>query len=118
MAELYNAEMKWDSENEERYLGSIPKYFHGWFRMLGLLVLSGNYHSPSEIKPTANMKVYLSIDKTFAFEGDTVTYTIDYRNYGSLEARDIVIRDTLHKDFVYVSSTVAEPMMPATNSVQ
>lgn len=119
MAELYRClEMKWDSENEERYLGSIPKYFHGWFRMLGLLVLSGNYHSPSEIKPTANMKVYLSIDKTFAFEGDTVTYTIDYRNYGSLEAKDVVIVDTLHKDFVYISSTGGGAYDAASNSVR
>jgi len=106
MAELYRClEMKWDSENEERYIKSIPFYFHGWFRMLGLLVLSGNYQAPSEIKPTANMKVYLDIDKTFAFEGDSVTYTIDYRNYGTLDAKDIVITDTLHKDFVYISST-------------
>jgi len=106
MAELYRClEVKWDSENEERYLESIPFYFHGWFRMLGLLVLSGNYHAPSQIKPSANMKVYLSIDKTFAFEGDTVTYTIDYRNYGSLDAKDVVIVDTLHKDFIYISST-------------
>lgn len=119
MAELYRClEVKWDSENEERYLGSIPKYFHGWFRMLGLLVLSGNYHAPSEIKPTANMKVYLAIDKTFAFEGDSVTYTIDYRNYGSLEARDVVITDTLHKDFVYISSTGGGVYDAASNSVK
>jgi len=119
MAELYRClEVKWDSENEERYLGSVPKYFHGWFRMLGLLVLSGNYHSPLEIKPTANMKVYLSIDKTFAFEGDTVSYTIDYRNYGSLDAKDVVIIDTLHNDFVYISSTGGGAYDAATNSVR
>lgn len=106
MAELYRClEMKWDGTGDDRYLGSVPHYFHGWFRMLGLLVLSGNHHSPLAIKPTANMKVYLDIDKTFAFEGDTVTYTIDYRNYGSLDAKDVVIKDTLHKDFVYISST-------------
>jgi len=119
MAELYRClEVKWDSENEERYLGSVPKYFHGWFRMLGLLVLSGNYHAPSEIKPTANMKVYLSIDKTFAFEGDTLTYTVDYRNYGSLDAKDIVIVDTLHKDFDYISSTGGGAYDAASNSVR
>lgn len=118
MAELYRClEMKWDSENEERYLGSVPKYFHGWFRMLGLLVLSGNYHAPSEIKPTANMKVYLDIDKTFAFEGDSVTYTIDYRNYGSLDAQNVVITDTLHKDFVYISSTGGGAYDAGSNTV-
>lgn len=119
MAELYRClEMKWDSENEERYLESVPKYFHGWFRMLGLLVLSGNYHAPLQIKPTANMKVYLSIDRTFAFEGDTVTYSIDYRNYGSLDAKDIVISDTLHRDFVYISSTGGGVFDAASNSVR
>lgn len=119
MAELYRClEIKWDSENEERYLESVPKYFHGWFRMLGLLVLSGNYHAPLQIKPTANMKVYLSIDRTFAFEGDTVTYLVDYRNYGSLDAKDIVISDTLHRDFVYISSTGSGVFDAASNSVR
>ena len=58
------------------------------------------------------------IDKTFAFEGDTVTYTIDYRNYGSLEAKDVVIVDTLHKDFVYISSTGGGAYDAASNSVR
>ncbi|MBN1578248.1 MAG: DUF11 domain-containing protein [Chitinispirillaceae bacterium] len=107
MAELYRTcETTWDATTPgDGYLTSVPFYFHGWFRLLGLLVLSGNYQSPSTVKPGANVKVYCAIDKTFAFERDTVTYTIDYRNYGSLDAAGTVIVDTLHKDFQFVSAT-------------
>ncbi|MBN1603145.1 MAG: hypothetical protein JW915_16170, partial [Chitinispirillaceae bacterium] len=107
MADLYRyLEIEWDVISAgDSYLTSVPEYFHGWYRLLGLLILSGNYHSPEEIKPTANTKVYLNIDKTFAFDNDSITYTIDYRNYGSLDAKDVVITDTLHRDFVYISST-------------
>jgi uncharacterized repeat protein (TIGR01451 family) len=107
MADLYRyLEIEWDVETPgDGYLTSVPYYFHEWFRVLGLLVLSGNYHAPDKIKPTTNTKVYLSRYRTFEFENDSVTYTIDYRNYGSLDAKDVVITDTLHKDFIYVSST-------------
>ncbi len=116
--ELYRSlEIKWDSDSGGKYLTSYPHYFHGWFRVFGLLLLSGNYQSPSEIKPTANTKVYLDINKTFAFEGDTVTYTIDYRNFGSLDAQDVKIIDTLHKDFIYISSTGGGTFNAASNTV-
>jgi len=107
MSEMYRQlELEWDVDTPgDGYLTSVPHYFHGWFRVLGLLVLSGNYHSPAQLVPTANMKVYLDIDKTFAFEKDTVTYTIDYRNYGSLDAQNVVIVDTLHPDFQFQSAT-------------
>ena len=107
MSDLYRyLEIEWDVQTPgDGYLTSVPVYYHGWFRLLGLLLLSGNYHSPTDIKPTANTKVYLAIDKTFAFEKDTVQYTIDYRNFGSLDASGVTIVDTLHPDFVYVSST-------------
>jgi uncharacterized repeat protein (TIGR01451 family) len=118
IAELYRKlEMTWDSQNEERYLKSIPVYYHGWFRLLGLLVLSGNYQALSEIKPTANMKVYCAINKTFGFEGDSVVYTLDYRNYGSLDAQSVKIVDTLHKDFVYVGSTGGGTYNSASHTV-
>lgn len=107
MAELYRKlEITWDGTNgEERYIKSIPFYFHGWFRLLGLLTLTGNYQALDEIKATANMKVYCAINKTFGFEGDSVVYTLDYRNYGSLDAQSVKIVDTLHKDFVYIGSS-------------
>ncbi|NLD92843.1 MAG: DUF11 domain-containing protein [Fibrobacter sp.] len=107
MAELYRKlEVTWDGdEGDDRYLKSVPFYFHGWFRLFGLLTLTGNYQALDEIKATANMKVYCAINKTFGFEGDSVVYTFDYRNYGSLDAEDVKIVDTLHKDFTYVGST-------------
>jgi uncharacterized repeat protein (TIGR01451 family) len=119
MAEMYRQlEIEWDVETPgDGYLTSVPKYYHGWFRMLGLLMLSGNYHAPSALKPAANMKVYLSIDKTFAFEKDTVTYTIGFRNYGSDTAHSVDIADTLHNDFMFVSATRGGVHNAANNTV-
>lgn len=107
MSEMFRQlEIEWDVETPgDGYLSSVPFYFHGWFRVLGLLTLTGNYHSPSSFIPAANMKVYMAINKTFAFEGDSITYTIDYRNYGSMDAAGVTIVDTLHKDFEFLSAT-------------
>ncbi len=107
MADLYRyIEIEWDVETPgDGYLTSVPFYYHGWYRLLGLLVLSGSYQSPANIRPTANTKVYCAIDKSFAFERDTITYTIDWRNYGSLDATGTVVVDTLHKDFSFVSAS-------------
>jgi uncharacterized repeat protein (TIGR01451 family) len=120
MADLYRyLEIEWDPiVTGDRYLTSVPKYFHGWYRVLGLLVISGNYQSPEKIKPTANTKVYMSINKTFAFDNDSATYTIDYRNYGSLDAKDVVITDTLHPDFFYISSTGSGTYDNASHTVK
>jgi uncharacterized repeat protein (TIGR01451 family) len=106
MAELYRyLEIEWDVDNgADTYLKSKPHYFHDIFRLMGLLTLSGNFHSPSTFKPGANMKVYIAINKTFGFEKDSVIYTIDYRNFGSLDAQNVTIVDTLHKDFVFLSA--------------
>lgn len=107
MADLYRTcEIEWDVETPgDGYLTSVPQYFHEWFRLLGMLVLSGNYTSPSDIKPSANMKVYLDVDKTCAGKSDEITYTINYRNYGSLDAQSVTVTDTLNSDFSFVSCT-------------
>jgi len=119
MAEMYRqCETIWDSPQAgDGYLTSLPTYFHEWFRLLGLLTLSGNYHPPSVFQPTSNMKVYMAIDKTFGFQGDSVTYTIDYRNFGSIAAQNVTIVDTLHKDFVFLSATSGGVYDPAANTV-
>lgn len=119
MAQLYRqCEMTWDAEiPNDGYLKSVPKYYHGWFRLLGMLILSGNYQPPSIFKPGANMKVYMAIDKTFGFDGDSVTYTIDYRNYGSQDAQNVSIVDTLHKDFIFLSATGNGVYNSANNTV-
>jgi|GEM_PF-3446753 len=102
--------MLWDATDENqpfpdsRYILSLPKYFHGWFRLLGLLVTTGNYQSPVFMsKPQqANLKIYNQTDKTLAYapkyvngklrkKGDTITYTFSYRNYAAVEAKDVKI---------------------------
>ncbi|MFP4241628.1 MAG: glycosyl hydrolase family 8 [Chitinispirillaceae bacterium] len=120
MAELYRqCAIEWDvEENGDRYLTSKPVYFHGFFRLLGMNILTGNHHAPLDIKPSANMKVYLDVDRTYAFENDTITYTIDYRNYGSVDALNTKMVNRLHSDFVYISSTGDGVYDPASHSVE
>ena len=89
-------ELKWDDKDpglagNPDPITSEPKYFHGWFRMLGLLTMTGNYHAPEDIVADVNLKVYLKTDKTFAFTGDEVTYTVDYRNFGKNTANGVRI---------------------------
>jgi len=119
MAEMYRqAELEWDVDTPgDRYLTSVPFYFHGIFRVLGLNVLTGNHHAPMNMKKSANMKVYLDVDKTYAFEDDTITYTIDYRNYGADEAKGVRIVNKLHPDFVFISGTGSPSYDAASNTV-
>ncbi len=120
MAEMYrHCEIEWDvSDIGDLYLTSKPKYFHGFFRLLGMMVLTGNHHAPLNMVRSANMKVYLDVDKTYAFENDTITYTIDYRNFGALDAQDVLISNRLHSDFVFVSSTGDGVYDPASHTVR
>jgi uncharacterized repeat protein (TIGR01451 family) len=64
-------------------------------------------HSPLNIIPTANIKPYVDINKTFAYRGDTVKYTISCKNYGSVDAVNVIINDTLPLVFKYISSSSA-----------
>jgi len=110
--------IEWDVQTPgDNYLTSVPQYFHGFFRLIGLLTLTGNWPSPCSIAPTANMKVYKSINKTYGFPGDTVTFWINYRNYGSLTANNVYVRDTLATAFSFVSSTPAPSSSNATTGV-
>lgn len=107
IARLYRqCELKWDDadpgigEDEDgRYIDSEPKYFHGWFRLLGMLTLSGNLHAPENMVGSANMKVYMALDKTFGFGGDELTYTVNYRNYGSVDATGVTISIPIPTEF-------------------
>jgi uncharacterized repeat protein (TIGR01451 family) len=120
MAEMYrHSELEWDIESVgDRYLTSTPHYFHGFFRLLGMMTLTGNHHAPSNMEAGANMKVYLDVDKTYAFEGDTITYTIDYRNYGARDGQNVVITSRLHDDMKVISAAGGGTYDPGTNSVQ
>lgn len=112
-AELYRqCELAWDDQSGlqtlpdyQRYIGSTPKYFHGWFRTLGMLTTSGNLHAPEKMVAAANMKVYMAVDKTFAYEGDLVNYEVSYRNYGSVDASGVNITTTIDPNYQIVSAS-------------
>ncbi len=108
MAQMFRqCVLEWDdSQNStQRYLTGQPKYFQEWFRLLGMLTLTGNLHDPMQMQATANLKVYKSVDKTFAFYGDTLSYTVSYRNYGKLDATGTVLRDTLPQGITYLAGS-------------
>lgn len=98
-----DASVSYDLTDEERYLMSMPNYFHGWFRVLGLIINSGNWHAPSNMKPAANMKVYMSVDKTCACVGEKVEYKVQYRNYGSADASEVKIETEIDPNYDVVS---------------
>lgn len=107
MGKLYHmCAIEWDIDTPgDGYLTSVPKYFHGFFRLLGLMILSGNHHGPYSLDLESNMKVYLDNDKTYAFTGDLITYTVSYRNYASIDATGVKITTDLPEGVEYVSST-------------
>lgn len=96
--------MVWDGNG---YLDSQPRYFHEWYKLLGMLVLSGNFHAPENMIPKANVKVYHKIDKTYAFSGDNITFTINIRNYGSVDALGTVVKFGIPDGFTYTSASKA-----------
>ena len=93
-----------------------PRYFHAFYRWAGLLTLSGNFANPASMAPQPNMKVYKSVNKTFAYAGDTLTYTLSYRNYGAANAGSVNISDALPSDLFYLSSSPAASTAPAVGS--
>lgn len=120
MGELYNNvysiyEVKETTEDGER----IPVYFHGWFRQLGMMALTGNYAAPSQMEASSNLKIYRSIKDSVSScrVGDTITYILSYRNYGSKDATDVVIVDTLPNDFQLVSVSDGGVYSPVTNEI-
>jgi uncharacterized repeat protein (TIGR01451 family) len=92
----------------QRYLTAKPRYFHEWFRLLGMLVLAGNLHDPMDFAAGAaqsNMKVYKAVDKTYAYPGDTITYTITYRNYSKQGATGVTISDNIPSGLTFLSAS-------------
>lgn len=111
VADMYRqSEITWDGTNkactwdsEERYLGNTPEYFHGFYRCWGLLTHSGNLHAPQDMKREANVKVYMSVDKTYAYVDDLLEYNVQFRNYGSADAKDVKIVTELDPNYEVVS---------------
>ena len=52
------------------------------------------------------MKIYRAIKDsvTFAYTNDEITYLLDYRNYGSIDAEDVVIVENVPKDFIVIDN--------------
>ncbi|MEE1064451.1 MAG: glycosyl hydrolase family 8, partial [Paludibacteraceae bacterium] len=120
MGELYNNvysiyDVKGTTDDGER----IPVYMHGWFRQLGLMALTGNYAAPSQMEASSNLKIYRSIKDSVSScrVGDTITYILSYRNYGSKDATDVVIVDTIPNDFQLVSVSDGGVYSPVTNEI-
>lgn len=120
MGDLYNNvysiyDVKGTTDDGER----IPVYMHGWFRQLGLMALTGNYAAPSQMEASSNLKIYRSIKDSVSScrVGDTITYILSYRNYGSKDATDVVIVDTLPNDFQLVSVSDGGVYSPVTNEI-
>lgn len=125
LADIYReCELKWDAicfeddiTDDERNTNATAMYFHGWFRTLGMLVTSGNLAAPADMKPSANVKVYMSVDKTFAYKGENVSYGVQVRNYGSADAKDAIITTKLDADYEFVSATKGGTYNAANHSI-
>ncbi|MBR6596671.1 MAG: hypothetical protein IKK68_01780 [Paludibacteraceae bacterium] len=125
LADIYReCELRWDANcfedditDDERNTNATAKYFHGWFRTLGMLVTSGNLAAPADMKSSANVKVYMSVDKTFAYKGENVSYDVQVRNYGSADAKDAIITTKLDADYEFVSATKGGTYNAANHSI-
>lgn len=120
MGEIYNIAYSIFDVDEQTEDGELkPKYFHGWFRQMGMMALTGNYAAPSQMEASSNMKIYRSVKDSVSScrVGDTITYILSYRNYGSKDATDVVIVDTLPNDFQLVSVSEGGVYRPVTNEI-
>lgn len=101
--------IEWDVDDEgDRYLTSVPVYFHGFFRWLGMVIGTGNHIAPSQIEAKPNLKIYRAIKDsvTYAYTGDKITYLLDYRNFGSVDAKNVTIEENVPKDFIVDESSI------------
>ncbi len=112
--------IEWDVKTGgDGYLTSVPVYFHGFFRLLGMLIATGNHQAPSKMVPQPNMKIYRVVEDSVscAYTGDVITYHLDYRNYGSVDAKDVKIVENVPDDFIFVSATNGGVYNAATHTV-
>lgn len=120
MGEIYNIayslfDVKGKTDDGER----VPVYMHGWFRQLGMMALTGNYAAPSQMEASSNLKIYRSVKDSVSScrVGDTITYMLSYRNYGSKDAEDVVITENLPEDFQFVGASDGGEYNSATNTI-
>lgn len=101
------------------YLNTKSNYMHGWARHMGMMVVSGNYPAPSQMKPMPNMKIYRAIEDsvTYCYTGDQIKFLLDYRNYGSVDAENVRIVENVPDDFVFVEASNGGVYDAATHTV-
>lgn len=56
------------------------------------------------------VRITKAVDKTQAYPGDTITYTITYQNIGGFPALNMVINDTVPSSTAFVSATCGSPL--------
>ena len=120
MGEIYNIAYSIFDVDEQTEDGELkPRYLHGWFRQLGMMALTGNYAAPSQMEASSNMKIYRSVKDSVSScrVGDTITYMLSYRNYGSKDAEDVVITENLPEDFQFVEASDGGEYSSATNTI-
>lgn len=121
MGDLYNViyeNMLIEGKSDDGQL--IPKYMRGWFRQMGLMALTGNYAAPSQMNPKANLKIYKAVKDSMSYchTGDTVTYLLSFRNYGSVDAQNVVIVDTIPAGFDFLNADLDGVYDAATHTVK
>jgi len=68
-------------------------YYNNDLDMIGLLINTGNFPWPCDNQwNQAVMKVSEGVDKTFGCPGDTLNYTIVYKNVGAATASSVVLK--------------------------
>jgi len=130
MAQLFRqCDLEWDVDGQvnpglpnDWYLNSVPHYFHGFYRWLGMDILTGNMLNPNGLvpppngAPPANLKIYKSVDRTYAFTGDTLTYWLSYRNFASSAATGVQVTDALPPELGYVNANPAPSAAPGAGA--
>ena len=98
----------------------IAKYMDGWFRQLGLMSLTGNYAAPSQMKAQPNLKIYRAVKDSMSYchAGDTVTYLLSYRNYGSVDAQNVSIVENVPDGFIFLDADNGGKYDAATHTVK
>ena len=98
----------------------VPMYMEGWFRQLGLMALTGNYAAPSQMKAQPNLKIYKAVKDSLSYchVGDTVTYLLSYRNYGSVDAQNVSIVENVPDGFIFLDADNDGKYDAATHTVK
>ncbi len=81
-------------------------YYNNDLDILGLLINTGNFPWPCDNQwNEAVMKVSEDVNKTFGCPGDTLNYTLVYKNVGAATAASVTITDPIPANATYVSSS-------------